>query len=119
MRKIKLFEDFSVNEDNLDAALQALVPDLKTAFMNYLENRDLVELMDELDALDGRARKIKGGSKEAGLWWRFFDNDTIANTAGALRRDLELPASHANHKYAIENMELAVEPDTKMKVYFS
>lgn len=116
--KIKLFEEF-VNEDNLDAALQALVPDLKSAFANYLENRDLVELMDELDALDSRARKIKGGSKEAGFWWRFFDDDTLANTAGGLKRDLELPPSHGNHKYAIENMELAIQPDTKMKVYFS
>ncbi len=85
--------------------------------MNLLDAKS--KLMLALDKLERKVRKeIKDRKKENGLWWRFFKNDTLANTAMRINNSLENPHSN-NFKHCIECMKIAVETPEEISVYFS
>ena len=103
--------------DGASPALDKIIPDLKSAFRAYLKTSDAAELKSHLETIEKEARRISGDkNKENGLWWRFYNNDTGANTINDLIRGL---GNKTNHDYYIEAMEIALESDTKMRVYFS
>ncbi len=99
----KIFSDFLTDNKNPEMNLS----DAKSKFMFAL------------DKLERKIRKeIKDYKKDNGLWWRFFKNDTLANTARSMTGSLENPHSN-NFKHYIECMEIAVENPEEINVCFS
>ena len=106
--------------NNIETNLNSLIPQFKSAFSEYLATKDTKRLKQTLDNLNVQARKIaKDQNKENGVWWRFFRNDTGANTPDQLLRNLEAIGNKNNIKYYEECMEIAIKPETEMQIYFS
>lgn len=101
--------------------LTDIIPALKLAFAQYLKTKDVAQLKANFDLINVEARAItKDKNKENGLWWRFFRNDTGANTSQSILNCLEDKGiGNVNIKYYEECMEIAIQPETEMLVYFS
>ena len=108
-------------KDENQIELNKVIPLLKAAFTEYLKTKDVVQLRVSLESIDKQARKLsKDRKKENGLWWRFFRNDTGANTSWSILHCLEDKGiGNVNIKYYEECMQISLEPDTEMIVYFS
>lgn len=102
--------------------LNTLIPTLKAAFAEYLNSgKDVARLRVTLENIERQARAIaKNKNKENGLWWRFFKGDTGANTPRSVLNCLEDKGiGNVNIKYYEECMQIAIEPQTEMTIYFS
>ena len=102
--------------------LTDIIPLLKAAFAEYLNSgKDVARLRVTLENIERQAREIaKDNNKENGLWWRFFRGDTGANTSRSVLNCLEDKGiGNVNIKYYEECMQIALEPQTEMLVYFS
>lgn len=53
------------------------------------------------------------------LWFRFFEGDTTATDISDIKKALELPGNHPEHKRMLHLFELAYDLHGDMKVFFS
>lgn len=87
---------------------------------NYLQNKDLNQLLQSLLNIEDYCAKTYGGDKK--LWFKFGGDDTLVTTIEDIKKDLSLPTNHPNHKLMVEKLELVsmdIEPDNALLVFYS
>ena len=92
---------------------------VESLFFDYLKNGDLESLIKNLYEIETLIENTFDDFGNMSLWFKFFDNDSAATTIGNINGDLSLPSNHPNHKYMKECMELALELNGEMQIYFS
>lgn len=119
MKHLRLFEDFKEKD------LVQFKYKMMELFYNFSQptakNKiDGDALIDGLREVEKLARESVGSTDpEEGLWWRYFEGDTGANTIRDVEKTLALHPSHNNYKFMIEQMQMTGELNNEMKVYFS
>ncbi len=93
-------------------------------FYNYTyphsnKNIELEELISELRKIESIERESGNYPSEAVLWFRFFSGDTAATSIREIETDLNLPTSHPNHKYMLQNIQKTSDLSNEMSIYFS
>lgn len=87
-------------------------PKITALFKEYLDGKiDALSLSHKVDAFK---RPTESGKS---LWWRFFPQDTLANTTGGLLRGLTTE-SRVNGEHYKESMQIAVDTNS-IVVYYS
>ena len=87
------------------------------AFTDYLDEKiDREALVEKLRAIESQASEELGG-EDAGLWFRFFEGDTLATTISDIERDLSAP-SHPNSKLLRSGIALGLQSG-KLEVHYS
>ncbi len=72
-----------------------------------------------MESLERKIRKaIKQKDIHKGIWWRFFNNDTGANTISDMEIHLNNPR-HENYKYVLDCMEFSINDPSGVQIYFS
>lgn len=94
--------------------------DIKNCFTEWLKTRkEDRRLIRELQIIERAIRKTEKG-KDKGMWIRFFSNDTAATTIREIERLIDTSQTTLrNYQYVIDCMEISVQPDSGLKVYFS
>ncbi len=94
---------------------------LLTAFLNTKDKAGEVALIKGLKRVEVSLRKLAGrGSKERGLWLRFFNNDTGATSIANIEIIFDVTqTTKRNYGYMVECMEIAVTPESGMQIHFS
>jgi hypothetical protein len=88
-------------------------------FFKYLKDRDLDFLIKKLYEIETLIENTFEDFGNKGLWFKFFDSDTLATTIGNIKADLSMPSNHPNHKLMVEMFELAIDLNGEMEIYFS
>ena len=88
-------------------------------FFKYLKEGDLDLLIKKLYEIETLIENTFDDFGNKSLWFKFFDNDTLATTIGNIKGDLSLPSNHPNHRLMIENLSFAIELKKELEIYFS
>lgn len=90
-------------------------------FFAYLKDGDLELLIKNLYEIEDTIIQIafNGVVDNKVLWFRFSNDDTLAATIGNINADLSMPSNHPNHEYMIECLELAIDLNGEIQIYFS
>jgi hypothetical protein len=80
-------------------------------FRSFIDGKiDESKLLKGLQSINRKVRKSVGADKYQSLWFRFFKNDTLANTPQSVYKSLT-SAGHANRVYKIECIKEMLEID--------
>lgn len=93
---------------------------IKDCFAEWLKTKkEDASLIKQLQTIERKIRKeVKG--KDKSLWIRFFYNDTAATDIQDIERLINTSKTTIrNYRYVIECMEIAIQPNSGLKVYFS
>lgn len=109
--------------DNSSTNLTQYVPEFKEILRRFMaKETDEHAFISELKKLERKARRelTPKRQKDEGLWFRFFEGDPSATTIRNL--EYHFVDGHGgvrNKNYFLECMELALQPETEPKVFFS
>lgn len=89
-------------------------------YANEINKRQLIRGLYEVENSLYRNTKTKftldNGIKINGLWFRFFEGDTMATTIEDLCNDI---SSSTNHDYIMDKIEMAVKKPKGLQIKYS
>jgi hypothetical protein len=78
----------------------------------------IIELNRYLELINSMIQSKYKYSKDKGIWFRFFNNDTLATTPNDIIRDI-INSTENNKSHILECIDISIKNPSEFKIYFS